>query len=139
MPRTPFRCDRRLCAAGVTLLMLTVLLPMLMLMTGCEKGSAPSAFVVYNRSGDPLDHLVITDAGPVLNYPKLEKGERMARKLPGNAELPRVVNVYWKCLDGRSHHQKIEVWKRVSSGYHGPVLLTLERSGSIRVTTTSSL
>lgn len=132
------RCQS-LCAAGITLPMLTALLPMLMLLTGCDDKSPPSAFVVHNRSGQGLDHLVIVDAGPVLNYPKLENNERMSRKLPGNPELPRVVNVYWEDLNGRHHHQKIEVWQRVSSGYRGPVLLTLERSGSIRVTTTSSL
>ncbi|MEM7577004.1 MAG: hypothetical protein AAF328_05960 [Planctomycetota bacterium] len=139
MKRPNLRCNRQMCATAITLLMLTVLLPMLMLLSGCDEGSAPSAIVVHNRSGDGLDHLVVVDAGPVLNYPKLDDNERKARKLPNNATLPREINVYWKCLEGRQHHQKIELWKTVSSGYHGPVLLTLERSGNIRVTKTSKI
>jgi hypothetical protein len=108
-------------------------------MVGCDEGDPPSAFVVHNRSGEQLGHLVIVDAGPVLNYAKLKDNETMTRKLPGNPDLPRIVNVYWEDGDGRSQHQKIELWKRINSTYRGPVKLTLERSGNIRVSKTSSI
>ncbi len=129
---------RRL-AAGWPWCLLAMLLPMLVLLAGCEDKASQPAFVVHNRSGESLRHLVIVDAGPVLNYPKLGDGDIKTRKIPGDRELPKVVNVYWEDLEGKSHHQRVELWKRINSNYQGPIKLTLERSGSIRVSKTSSI
>ncbi len=98
---------------------------------GADSG-APG-FTVHNDSGKQLGHLVITDAGPVLNFANLEHGEQLTRDIPRATELPKTINVYWEDHNGRHQHQRVEVWKRIPSTYAGTVKLTVNRNGMIKV------
>lgn len=102
-------------------------------LSGCGPDADRPGFAVLNDSGKQLGHLVITEAGPVLNYNRLEHGEEISRDLPRAKELPRSVKVNWQDHEGKHHEQRIELWKHLPSSYNGTVRLTLDKHGTLRV------
>ncbi len=124
----PHSSWRRLGFIALLALVILALLP------GCGEMLSSPGYVVHNDTRHKIPHLVITDVGPVLNYSKLDPGETMKRQLPNPEKYPRPrsLNVYWEDHDGRSHHQRVDLWKHFADSYEGSVLLTVTRSGTIR-------
>lgn len=102
-------------------------------LSGCGPEADRPGFAVLNDSGVELGHLVISEAGPILNYNGLDHGDEISRDLPRAKELPKFVKVHWQDHKGKHHEQRVELWKHLPSSYAGTVRLTLDRHGNIRV------
>ena len=116
---------------GRRVLVILVFAGTLLYAVGCGGADKPS-FTVKNESGALIEHLTIMEAGPVLNFAKLDHNDRLTRGFTAE-EMPRTIKVYWEDSEGKYHQSVVELWKHLPSSYRGGVKLTLNRNMTIRV------
>ncbi len=114
---------------GVALLVMVGLLGVV----GCGGKSDQPYFTIDNRSGKNIKHLVLFNAGPALNFRKLDANTSQRMRAVLKKGQPTEVVLTWELTDGELHHEKIQLTHELGLAYDGPVKFTIDRSMEVRV------